>query len=84
MKVKIVDEYSPVCFANADMERYSGQILTVSHVYRIPYNMEYSYVSCIEDGGMWNWYMPSIEWIVDNEDDFITASDSDIIELFDI
>lgn len=81
MRVKIVDKWVPGCGQNkaGRMDKYLGQIVTVIKVRNGCVYIEEDAGSCdFHEGGHWNWYAASFDYIVEDED-FEPASDSEFL-----
>lgn len=68
MRVKIVDSWVHGCYQNpgGSMDEYLGAVMTIAEFDSDTYG---SYVRMEEDGGIWCWYKPAIDYIIEDEID---------------
>lgn len=83
-KVKIIDEWMPLCGQNAEglMDKYLGQIVTVFQVQGNTVLIEEDAGDCeFQAGGHWCWNAFCFECIIDDVEyeDFDISSESEIL-----
>ena len=82
MKVRIVQEWVPGCVQNSKgmMDKWLGRIMTVRKLCKGSVKMEEDKTEGLSEDG-WCWFPNAIDYIIEDEDDDVFASNSEFSSL---